>query len=79
MTEALSVAVPRGHEDSLKTRLELNRGVEAPLKKGDEVGRLRVVAGEDIVADEPVVALRDVEEGGIIPTVRDAVLQYFEE
>ena len=78
LAEALTVAVPRGQEDNLTTRLELNRGVQAPLKQGAEVGRLRVVAGEDIVADEPVVALRDVEEGGIVPSIRDAVLQYFE-
>lgn len=79
LAEALNVAIPRGHEETLKTRLELNRGVQAPLAKGDEVGRLRVIAGDDIVADEPVVALRDVEAGGLVPSVRDAILQYFED
>jgi len=78
LMEPLSVAYPRGQEDKLTTRIELHRGVKAPLKEGAEVGRLRVVAGEDIVADEALVALREVPTGGIVPTVRDAVLQYFE-
>ncbi len=78
LLEPLSVAFPRGQDDKLTTRLELHRGVQAPLKQGAEVGRLRVVAGEDIIADEPVVALREVPAGGIVPSVRDAILQYFE-
>jgi len=78
LKEPLSVAYPRGQEGQLVTRLELQRGVQAPLKEGAEVGRLRVVSGDEVVADEPIVALREVPTGGIVPTIRDAVLQYFE-
>ncbi len=78
LVKPLSVAFPRGQEDQLTTRIELNRGVQAPLDEGAEVGRLRVVSGDDIIADEALVALREVPAGGIVPTVRDAILQYFE-
>lgn len=78
LLEPMSVAFPKGQDDKLVTRIELHRDVQAPVKQGTEVGRLRVMAGEDIIADEPLTVLREVPAGGIVATVRDAILQYLE-
>ncbi len=78
MLEELTVAIPRGHGDQLESNLELRRALEAPVAKGDELGVLVVLSGGEVLVEQPVVALEDVERGGVVDIARDSILQVFE-
>jgi D-alanyl-D-alanine carboxypeptidase (penicillin-binding protein 5/6) len=74
----LAVTLPRGAGEGLATQLDLPSQVLAPLATGGPVGRIRVVLGNDLVAEAPLVALADVPEGSLWRQARDTVLLWFE-
>ncbi|MEM6985816.1 MAG: D-alanyl-D-alanine carboxypeptidase family protein [Pseudomonadota bacterium] len=76
--EELTVAIPRGHGEQLESNLELRRGLQAPVSKGDEVGVLVVLSNGEVLLEQPVVALDDVAEGGLFEIARDSILQMLE-
>jgi D-alanyl-D-alanine carboxypeptidase (penicillin-binding protein 5/6) len=57
----------------LQSSLERHDPLLAPLAKGETVGRLKITAGVEPVADVPVVALESVGEAGLIGRAYDAV------
>ena len=57
----------------LQSSLERHDPLLAPLSKGETVGRLKITAGAEPVADVPVVALESVGEAGLVGRAYDAV------
>lgn len=57
----------------LRSSIERPDPLLAPLRKGETVGRLKITAGGDAVADVPVVALDSVGEAGLVGRAYDAV------
>lgn len=57
----------------LQSSLERQDPLLAPLDKGETVGRLKITAGVEPVADLPVVALESVGEAGLVGRAYDAV------
>jgi D-alanyl-D-alanine carboxypeptidase (penicillin-binding protein 5/6) len=57
----------------LQSSLERHDPLLAPLSKGETVGRLKITAGVEPVADVPVVALESVGEAGLVGRAYDAV------
>ena len=59
------ITIPRGQAKNLKANFELDKKLEAPLAKGQVVGKLYLqLDGEDI-AEYPLVTLQEVQEGGL--------------
>jgi len=71
--QAIVVAVPRGTGAKLATQVVRNDPMVAPFAKGQELATLRVMAGEQMVAEVPLVALEAVEQAGVIGRAWDAV------
>ena len=64
-------------DDDKSIRWVLEKTLEAPIYKGDVVGKLFYqVDGEDI-AEYPLLALNDVEEGGIFSRLIDYIVLMF--
>jgi D-alanyl-D-alanine carboxypeptidase (penicillin-binding protein 5/6) len=61
----LFVTIPRGQYDSLQASLTIDNHVEAPVTRGTRYGTVNVSLNGQPVAEAPLVALADVEEGGI--------------
>jgi serine-type D-Ala-D-Ala carboxypeptidase (penicillin-binding protein 5/6) len=57
----------------LASAVERQEPLVAPLRQGETVGRLRVRAGDRVVAEVPVVALERVEPSGLVGRAYDAV------
>jgi len=57
----------------LQSSLERHDPLLAPLRRGETVGRLKISAGGEPVADVPVVALESVGEAGLFGRAYDAV------
>jgi D-alanyl-D-alanine carboxypeptidase (penicillin-binding protein 5/6) len=78
LPEDLYVTAPRKHFTELKAETEIDKGVFAPLNKGDTVGNLKIsLAGEPILT-KPLVALDAVAEGGIFRRLYDAAIGLLE-
>ncbi|KMT66191.1 serine hydrolase [Catenovulum maritimum] len=72
------ITIPRGKRKAIKTHVELDNVLQAPLKKGTKVGTLFLqLDGEDI-ANYPLVALESVDEGGLMSKAVDFIKMKFE-
>lgn len=77
LTEDVYVTIPRGSRDSLASTVELDTVIKAPVSRGDELGQVTVKLDDDVVVDQPVLALNDVPEGGFFKRIWDAIKLFF--
>lgn len=73
--EAILVAVPVGSAAKVKTQIVRADPLMAPFLKGQSVGSLKVMLGDNPVpvAEVPLVALEKVEESGIMGRAWDSI------
>ncbi|EGR1343588.1 serine hydrolase [Vibrio parahaemolyticus] len=71
------VTLPRGEAKNLKASFVLEKELEAPINKGDVVGRLYYqIDGEDI-AEYPLMALETIEQGSLFSRLWDYIVLLF--
>ncbi|GAK18468.1 LOW QUALITY PROTEIN: D-alanyl-D-alanine carboxypeptidase [Vibrio sp. JCM 19053] len=71
------VTLPRGEAKNLKASFVLEKELEAPINKGDVVGKLYYqIDGEDI-AEYPLMALETVEQGSLFSRMWDYIVLLF--
>ena len=71
--QAIVVAVPAGSAGRLKTQVARPDPLVAPFTKGQAVGTLKVTAGDQPVADVPLMVLEAVEQAGVLGRAWDAI------
>jgi D-alanyl-D-alanine carboxypeptidase (penicillin-binding protein 5/6) len=71
--QAVIVAVPAGTGSRLKTQVARPDPLVAPFAKGQQVGTLKVLAGDQAVVDVPLVALEAVGQAGVLGRAWDAI------
>lgn len=71
--EAIVVTVPAGSAGKIKTEISRPDPLVAPYTKGQPVGALKVVLGDQSIAEVPLVALEGVEQAGIMGRAWDAI------
>ncbi|OIQ25983.1 serine hydrolase [uncultured Vibrio sp.] len=71
------VTLPRGQAKNLTASFVLENELEAPIMKGDVVGKLFYQLEGDDVAEYPLLALEDVEQGGIFSRLWDYLVLLF--
>ena len=74
----LHVTVPRGQYPNLNAVMEVDTQIVAPVSVGEKRGTVRVMLGETLLGERPLVALQGVGEGGLWRRARDTVLMWFE-
>ena len=67
------ITIPRGQSKNLEANFELDKKLEAPLAKGEVVGKLFLQLDGEDVAEYPLVTLQEVNEGGLIDRLVDFV------
>lgn len=77
LMEDVHVTIPRGSRDSLESTVEMDSVIKAPVSKGDELGRVTVKLDDEVLVDQPVLALSDVPEGGFFKRIWDAIKLFF--
>ena len=75
--EDVYATIPRGSREELKTEVQVEPVLKAPLEKGQELGRAKVVYDARTLADIPVVVAQAVPEAGIFSRLWDAILLFF--
>jgi D-alanyl-D-alanine carboxypeptidase (penicillin-binding protein 5/6) len=71
------LTLPRGQKSKLKATLNVDKVIKAPIKAGQELGRLKVVLNDKTLVDQPLVALHDVKEGGLFKRFWDMIKLFF--
>ena len=72
-TQPIVVAVPAGSAARVKTQVVRPDPLVAPFAKGQQVGSLKVMLGEQLVTEVPLVVLEAVEQAGILGRAWDAI------
>lgn len=68
--------MPQG-DGEVTTRQELSGELDAPIHKGQQLGNITVMRGDQTLAQAPLVAMQDVPEGGFIKRMWDSVVRFF--
>ncbi len=71
------VTVQKGHYKQLKGLMELDKSLDAPVKRGDVVGTAIIKDGDQIVSEVTLLALDAVDAGGFWTKVTDSVKKLF--
>jgi len=74
----LYVTVPRGYYNDLNAALNVQKNIVAPVHKGQALGSVVVRLDNQVLASQPLVALRDMPEGGIFTRLIDGARLWFE-
>jgi D-alanyl-D-alanine carboxypeptidase (penicillin-binding protein 5/6) len=78
VAQPLLVGVPRGRYADLKPSMDVPKVLVAPFKKGQAVGTVKVSLDGKLVAQAPLVALNEVEEGGFFRRLWDSFWMWWE-
>jgi len=74
VNEDTYVTLPRGQAKNLTASFVLEKELQAPIKKGDIVGKLYYQADGEDVAQYPLMALETVEEGSLFSRLWDYIV-----
>jgi len=75
--EDFYVTVQKGHYDKLKGLMELDTSLDAPIQRGNIVGKAIIKDGNNIVSEVPLLALDAVDAGGFWSKVTGSVQKLF--
>lgn len=73
------MTLPHGHSQDVTPLLETRQPVLAPVKKGSEMGVIKFMYKDKLLAEKKVYALQDVAEAGFIGKFWDGVVLWFNE
>ncbi len=71
--EAIVITVPSGSAGKVTTQVERKDPLIAPFTKGQPIGTLKVMLGDEQIASVPLEALEDVPQAGIFGRAWDAI------
>lgn len=77
LAETFNVTMPKGQANAIKTQLVVQPKLTAPLKKGQVVGKYVASLDGKVIAEKPLVALKDVEKAGFFARMLDHIKQFF--
>lgn len=75
----LFVSIVKGRYDQLKGTMQLDKGIDAPIKRGDTLGKIIITDQElgKVIKEVPLLALQDVAEGGWWQGMWDGIRKLF--
>ncbi|MDO8825685.1 D-alanyl-D-alanine carboxypeptidase family protein [Methylophaga sp.] len=74
LAKPLSITVPRGRYKDLQASTNIQQPVVAPIAKGTELGEVEIRLGDEVVAQQKLVAVNDVEKGSWWRRIIDSLL-----
>lgn len=78
LVEDLYVTAPRNQSKEIKTTVELDPKIIAPVPKGAPAGTLKVTLADKELTSRPLVLLQSIEQGGLIGRLIDHIRLYFQ-
>lgn len=78
LAEDLYLTIPKGQYKKLDANMQLDAHITAPVKKGQSFGAVNISLGDEQYAKRELVALTDIEKGGLWNSLVDEVKLLFE-
>ncbi len=75
--ESVVLTVPR-ERTAADIKLTVDEQLEAPLSRGDVIGGVQVVRGDEVLFETPLLVLEDVPSGGFFKRLMDALILWFQ-
>ncbi len=72
---ALAITIPRGAYDELEATMDIDKDIQAPVSKGQQVGVVKVSLNGELLETVPLVALETINEGSFFQMAKDYVLR----
>jgi D-alanyl-D-alanine carboxypeptidase (penicillin-binding protein 5/6) len=77
LAEDLKLTIARGAEDTLKTEINIESIIKAPISKGQVMGELIVTIDGKEVSRRDVVALEEIKQAGFFARMWDLIMLFF--
>ncbi|HWK52945.1 MAG TPA: D-alanyl-D-alanine carboxypeptidase family protein [Hyphomicrobiales bacterium] len=77
VVEPLERTIQRGQAGNLVTEVTVDEGIKAPISAGQVMGSVKVSLGDQVYYEGPVVAMQDVERGGLFKRLMDWLHLFF--
>ncbi|WP_370052974.1 D-alanyl-D-alanine carboxypeptidase family protein [Neptunomonas sp.] len=77
LTAPLAVTIPRGQADQLQATMDVDKVIKAPVVQGQEYGVVRVTLNDEEVVTVPLIAMENVEKGGLVKRIWHAIMLFF--
>jgi len=74
LTQPLSITVPRGRYKDLQATTNVQQPIVAPVAKGTELGEVEIRLGDEVVAQQKLVAIDTIEKGSWWRRILDSLL-----
>jgi D-alanyl-D-alanine carboxypeptidase (penicillin-binding protein 5/6) len=74
----LYVTIPRGQFSSLNKAFDLPKKITAPVKRGEELGNLKLTLAGEEVLNKPLVVLKNINEANMFGRLKDDIRLIFE-
>lgn len=77
LTNPLFLTIPTGSYHNIDVLTTLKSHIEAPLQKGEEMGDLIIKLNNKVLEKRKLIALSDIEKGGLFSRLSDSVVLSF--
>ncbi|MBO1530234.1 D-alanyl-D-alanine carboxypeptidase [Psychrobacter sp. F1192] len=74
--DTLQVLTSKTQKNKITTVVDIPESIEAPLKKGQQVGKMMAVIDGKAIASVPIVATNDIEQSGFISRMWQHVVRW---
>ena len=78
INQDLWLTIPRGQYKNIKPVVEIESKIIAPINKNSVKGSVKLMLEDEEIAVLPVIALDDINEGGLIDRIKDEVKLFFQ-
>lgn len=78
VAQPLLVSTPRGKYAQLKPSMDIAKVIEAPIRKGQPLGTVKVTLDGKVIAQQPLVALAAVEQAGFFKRLWHGFLMWWD-
>lgn len=76
VAEDIYLTVPEGRRDEMTAKLNIQETIKAPVQAGQRLGTLEIMLGEQVIKEQPLIALETVEQGGFFKRIWDMILLF---
>jgi serine-type D-Ala-D-Ala carboxypeptidase (penicillin-binding protein 5/6) len=71
------ITIPRGRYKELVANMEVDSEITAPVKQGHTLGLMKIHLDDELLVEEPLVAIQAVNEGSLIDWALDSIKLMF--
>jgi serine-type D-Ala-D-Ala carboxypeptidase (penicillin-binding protein 5/6) len=78
LKDNLYITLPVGQQDKIKTKININNKLKAPIIKNAVYGTIDIIINNKIIASKPLIALQDNQKTNFVFALYDHVIMLFQ-